>query len=212
MKSVLPAAIAAMLALGSAHAAAPKPALKADTARGSQIAAQACAACHNADGNSVAAANPKLAGQHPEYLAKQLAEFKENKARKNAIMVGFAAALSPEDMFNVAAYYAGQAPKEGAARNAATVRLGERIYRGGIAEKGVAACAGCHGPAGGGIPAQYPRLAGQWAEYTKAQLAAFRAGERANDPNAMMRGVAAKLSDREIDAVSDYIAGLKRAN
>jgi cytochrome c553 len=122
------------------------------------------------------------------------------------------AALSADDMRNVAAYYASQTPKEGAARNAATVRLGERIYRGGIAEKGVAACAGCHGPAGSGIPAQYPRIAGQWAEYTKLQLVSFRSGERANDPSGMMRGVAAKLSDREIDAIADYIAGLKRAN
>lgn len=212
MKSVHLAALAALFVLGSADGASPKPAAKADTARGSQIAAQVCAACHSADGNSTAAANPKLAGQHPEYLVKQLAEYKEGKTRKNAVMAGFAAALSPEDMRNVAAYYASQAPKEGAARNAATVRLGERIFRGGVAEKGIAACAGCHGPTGSGIPAQYPRIAGQWAEYTKAQLVAFRAGERANDPGGMMRGVAAKMSDREIDAVADYIAGLRRAN
>ena len=114
---------------------------------------------------------------------------------------------------NVAAYYAGQKPNDkGAARNPASVKLGEKIYRGGVADKGIAACAGCHGPAGAGIPAQYPRLAGQWADYTKSQLVAFRAGERQNDPQGMMRGVAAKLSDKEIDAVSDYIAGLKQSN
>lgn len=195
-----------------ALAAEGTPAAKVDLARGSQIATQVCAACHAADGNSPAAANPKLAGQHPEYLAKQLANFKENKTRKNAVMLGFASALTPEDAANVAAHYAAQKPKEGAARNAATLKLGERIYRGGIADKGVAACAGCHGPAGAGIPAQYPRLAGQWSDYTKAQLLSFRAGERQNDPQGMMRGVAAKLTDKEIDAVADYIAGLKQSN
>ena len=205
------AALALSIASGFA-AAADKPAAKADLARGSQIATQVCAACHAADGNSPAAANPKLAGQHPEYLSKQLASFKENKARKNPVMMGFAAALTPEDMVNVSAHFAAQKPKEGAARNAATVKMGEKIYRGGVSDKGIAACAGCHGPAGAGIPAQYPRLAGQWADYTKTQLMAFRAGERQNDPQGMMRGVAAKLSDKEIDAVADYIAGLKQAN
>ena len=111
-----------------------------------------------------------------------------------------------------AAFYSEQKPKEGTARNAATVKVGEKIYRAGIAEKGVAACAGCHGPVGSGIPAQYPRLAGQWADYTKAQLTGFRVGERANDPNGMMRGVASRMSDKEIEAVADYIAGLKSAD
>ena len=213
MKTLLSiAALAAVFASGVAVAAdAAKPAAKADLARGSQIATQVCAACHAADGNSPAAANPKLAGQHPEYLAKQLVNFKENKVRKNAVMMGFAAALTPEDAANVSAHFAAQKPKEGAARNAATVKLGEKIYRGGVADKGIPACASCHGPAGSGIPAQYPRLAGQWADYTKSQLMAFRAGERQNDPQGMMRGVASKLSDKEIDALADYIAGLKTA-
>ena len=208
----LAALLACSLAAVPAGAADPKPAAKVDLARGSQIATQVCAACHGADGNSVASANPSLAGQHPEYLAKQLVNFKENKTRKNAVMMGFAGALTAEDMANVAAHYAAQKPKDGAARSPATLKMGEKIYRGGVPEKGIAACAGCHGPAGSGIPAQYPRLAGQWGEYTKAQMLAFRAGERQNDPQGMMRGVAAKLSDKEIDAVSDYIAGLKRAN
>lgn len=216
MKTLLSAAALALtLASGlvpNSVAAADIPAAKADLARGSQIASQVCAACHAADGNSAAAANPKLAGQHPEYLAKQLANFKDSKTRKNPVMMGFATALTPEDMANVAAYYATQKPKDGAARNPATVKLGEKIYRGGVADKGIAACASCHGPAGAGIPAQYPRVAGQWADYTKAQLMAFRAGERQNDPQGMMRGVAAKLSDKELDAVADYIAGLKPAN
>lgn len=210
------ASVVAALALLSASAAATgadaKPAAKVDLARGSQIANQVCIACHAADGNSPAAANPKLAGQHPEYMTRQLASFKDNKTRKSPLMMGFAATLTAEDAANVSAYYAGQKPKDGAARNPATVKLGERIYRGGVADKGIAACAGCHGPAGAGIPAQYPRLAGQWADYTKAQLVAFRAGERQNDPQGMMRGVAAKLSDKEIDAVADYIAGLKQSN
>ena len=207
------AASVVVSATGAAFAAdAAKPAAKLDLARGSQIATQVCAACHAADGNSPAAANPKLAGQHPEYLARQLTGFKENKARKNAVMKGFADALTPEDAANVSAFYASQKPKDGAARNVATVKMGEKIYRGGIAEKGVAACASCHGPAGSGIPAQYPRLAGQWADYTKAQLISFRSGERQSDPQGMMRGVASKMSDKEIDAVSDYIAGLKQSN
>ena len=212
MKTYLSTAALALTIASGFAAAADKPAAKADLVRGAQIATQVCAACHAADGNSPAAANPKLAGQHPEYLSKQLAGFKENKSRKNPIMMGFAAALTPEDMANVSAHFAAQKPKEGAARNAATVKLGEKIYRGGVSDKGIAACAGCHGPAGAGIPAQYPRLAGQWADYTKTQLVAFRAGERQNDPQGMMRGVAAKLSDKEIDAVADYIAGLKQAN
>ena len=197
---------------GVVYAAEPKPVKAADAARGSQLAGQVCAACHNADGNSIIASNPKLAGQHAEYLTKQLTNFKENKTRKNAVMMGFSAGLSPEDMRNIAAYYSEQKPKEGTARNAATIKAGEKIYRAGIAEKGVAACAGCHGPVGSGIPAQYPRLAGQWADYTKSQLTGFRVGERANDPNGMMRGVASKMSDKEIEAVADYIAGLKSAN
>lgn len=203
----------ALLPLSGVVFSADKPAAKIDTARGSQIASQVCAACHAADGNSPAAANPKLAGQHPEYMTRQLASFKENKARKNPIMMGFATALTAEDAANVSAYYAAQKPDaKGAARNPAAAKLGEKIYRGGVADKGIAACAGCHGPAGAGIPAQYPRIAGQWADYTRAQLMAFRVGERQNDPQGMMRGVAAKLSDKEIEAVADYIAGLKQAN
>lgn len=213
MKFVLATAIALIISASHvATAADVKPLPKADTALGSQIATQVCAACHNPDGNSSASANPKLAGQHPEYLAKQLADFKANKTRKAAVMIGFAGGLSVADMRNVSAYYAEQKPKEGAARNANFAKLGEKIYRGGIPEKGIAACAGCHGPAGMGIPAQYPRLAGQWAEYTRLQLTNFRVGERANDPAGMMRGVASRMSDKEIEAVADYVAGLKYAN
>lgn len=165
-----------------------------------------CASCHGADGNSTTPANPSLAQQHPEYLVKQLQEFKNGK-RDNAIMKGFASALSDEDMKNIAFWLASKKAKDGAAKDKKLVTLGERIYRGGIADRQIAACAGCHSPNGAGIPAQYPRLKGQHADYTAAQLVAFRDGVRAN--NAQMRDVAAKMNDREIKAVSDYIAGLR---
>ena len=185
-----------------------QPAAKADPAQAQPIVTKVCAACHAADGNSVSPANPVLAGQHTDYTAKQLANFKSGE-RKNPVMLGMVAALSPQDMKNLGAYFEGQKPKTRAARNPELVRLGQQIYRGGIMAKGVAACASCHGPSGAGIPAQFPRVAGQYSEYTLAQLQAFRAGERGNDLNQMMRAIAAKLSDREIKAVSEYMAGLR---
>lgn len=186
--------------------AAPQKAAKPDLAKGEATYTAVCAACHAADGNSAIAANPKLAQQHPEYLVKQLQEFKSGK-RNNAIMKGFAAGLSDEDMKNIAYWLASQQAKPGFAKDKELVALGERIYRGGIADRNIAACAGCHSPSGAGIPAQYPRLAGQHADYTITQLNTFREGSRANS-NQMMQ-VAAKLNDREIKAVSDYIAGLR---
>jgi cytochrome c553 len=187
--------------------------VKGDPAKAQQIATQACAACHGADGNSTIPANPSLAGQHPEYTFKQLMNFKPQNGkpaeRVNAVMAGMVANLSADDISNLAAYFAAQKAKPRAARDAELVKQGQAIYRGGIAAKGVAACAACHSPNGAGMPAQFPRVAGQHAEYTAAQLKAFRSGERANDPNRMMRAVAAKLSDREIAAVSEYIAGLR---
>lgn len=180
--------------------------VKPDLAKGAALYGQVCVACHAADGNSTTPENPKLAGQHPEYLAKQLHEFKSGK-RDNAIMKGFAASLSDDDMRNIAWWLADQKAKDGAATDKDLVRLGERIYRGGIADRQIAACAACHSPNGAGIPAQYPRLAGQHASYTEAQLKAFRDGARKN--NVQMTGVAAKMNDREIKAVSDYIAGLR---
>jgi len=183
-----------------------------DPAKAQQIVTQVCSACHGADGNSTVP-NPNLAGQHPEYLLKQLMNFKSQDGkpaeRSNAVMSGMAAPLSDEDMRNLAAYFANQKPKPGAARDPELARLGQSIYRGGIMAKGIAACASCHSPNGAGIPAQFPRLAGQHADYTAAQLKAFRAGERANDPNNMMRTVAARLSDKEVSAVAEYIAGLR---
>lgn len=187
--------------------------IKGDPAKGQQIASQVCAACHGPDGNSPLPVNPSLAGQHPEYLFKQLMNFKpaggKPAERVNAVMAGMVASLSEEQMRDVAAYYAAQAPRPRAGRDPELIKIGQDIYRGGIAAKGVAACASCHAPNGAGMPAQFPRVSGQHAEYTAAQLKAFRSGERANDANRMMRATAAKLSDREIAAVSEYIAGLR---
>lgn len=208
-------AVLVMLSLGVAaggvSASEQKAAAKPDAAKGSTIATQVCAGCHGADGNSVAPANPKLAAQHPEYIVKQLNNFKvqpgaQKAERENAIMAGFAGTLSPEDMANLGAYYGQQKPKGGAAKLKDSLELGQKIYRGGIAEKNVPACAGCHSPNGAGIPAQYPRLSGQHADYTEAQLTAFRGGVRKN--SAQMMTISARLSDAEIKAVSDYIAGL----
>jgi cytochrome c553 len=205
MKLALALTLAAVLT-APAMAAAPAAAPKADLAKGQTIATQVCAACHTADGSRGSPANPIIAGQHPEYLAKQLTEFKSGK-RNNAVMKGFATALSDEDMRNVAAFYGSKTAKPGFAKNKELVTLGEKIYRGGIADKAVPACAGCHSPNGAGIPAQYPRVGGQHADYTEAQLVAFRSGARGN--NAQMSAIAAKMSDKEIKAVSDYIAGLR---
>ncbi|WP_290870466.1 c-type cytochrome [Aquabacterium sp.] len=190
---------------GLAHSAETKAA-KPDLAAGEAKATTVCAACHTADGSRGMPTYPILQGQHPEYLVKQLTEFKEGK-RKNAIMGGMAAALTPEDMKNVAAFYASKKAKDGSAKNPELVAVGEKIYRGGIAKKSVPACAACHSPNGAGLPVQYPRLAGQHSDYIKAQLTAFRQGERTN--NAQMSAIAANLSDKEIDALADYVAGLR---
>lgn len=197
------------LALAQDKAArAPGP----DPAAGQQVAAGVCAGCHAADGNSPSPANPKLAAQHAAYLAKQLHNFKPQAdgkppERNNAIMQGFAAALSDQQIRDVSAYFATQKLKPAAAKNKDLVELGQKIYRGGITDKGVPACAGCHSPNGAGIPDQYPRLQGQYADYTESQLVAFRSGVRAN--SAQMMTISARLSDKEIKAVSDYIAGLR---
>jgi cytochrome c553 len=204
------ASVAALLCTVSAAAQAPA---KPDAAKGQAIASQVCVACHAADGNSVAAANPKLAGQFYEYLHKQIGNFKpqagKKAARENAVMAGMVANLSEADMQNVAAHFAAQKLKPAAARDKELAAVGQKIYRGGNAATAVAACAGCHGPTGAGIPAQYPRISGQFSEYIEAQLKAFRSGARANDPNGMMRGVAARMTDREIQAVAEYVAGLR---
>jgi cytochrome c553 len=187
-------------------AAAPAKVVKPDLVAGEAKFTALCAACHGADGNSGTPVNPKLAQQHPEYLVKQLQEFKSG-VRKNAIMQGFASQLSDADMKNIAFWATTKKSKPGFAKDKELVALGERIYRGGVADRQIAACAGCHSPNGAGNPVQYPRLGGQHADYTAAQLTGFRDGVRKN--NLQMTQVAAKLNDREILALADYIAGLR---
>jgi cytochrome c553 len=165
----------------------------------------ACITCHGPKGQSAVGTWPKLSAQHAAYLAKQLKSFQEG-TRPNPVMMGMSSALTEQDMQNVAAYLAKQPVSLGVAQDKATIELGQSIYRGGIAAKGVPACAACHGPAGAGIPSQYPRLGGQWADYTNAQLLAFREGVRKN--NSQMTTIASKLSDLEMKAVADYMAGL----
>ena len=200
-------ATSALLACTLALAADPPAAsAKADAAKGGALYGAVCTSCHGADGNSGAPIYPKLAQQHPEYIAKQLVEYKSGK-RANAIMSGLAASLSEDDARNIGAFLATKTSKPGFAKEKDTVALGEKIYRGGIPDRQIAACAGCHSPNGSGMPSQYPRLSGQHADYTASQLTQFRDGIRKN--NLQMTQVAAKLNDREIKAVSDYIAGLR---
>lgn len=207
MKLIATFTLAAALATAvfSSVASEAAASVKADLAKGEASFAGVCAACHSPDGNSLIPVNPKLAQQHPEYLIKQLTEFKAGK-RENAIMNGMAAALSEDDMKNIAYWLGSKKANPGAAKEKDLVLLGERIYRGGIADRQIPACAGCHSPNGAGIPAQYPRLSGQHADYAVAQLTAFRDGVRNN--SLQMTQIAAKLNDREIRAVADYIAGL----
>jgi cytochrome c553 len=165
----------------------------------------ACLTCHGPKGQSAVGTWPKLSAQHAAYLTKQLKNFKEG-TRANPVMMGMAATLTEQDMQNISAFLVKQPVSQGVAQNKETIELGQSIYRGGIAAKGVPACAACHSPNGAGIPAQYPRLGGQWADYTNAQLLAFRDGVRKN--SSQMTTIASKLTDQEMKAVSDYIAGL----
>ena len=188
------------------QAADSPPPAKADLARGAAISNGVCVACHANDGSRGSPANPILQGQHADYLVKQLTEFKAGK-RQNPIMTGIASTLSDADMKNVAAFYAGKQAKPGFAKSKDLASAGEKIYRGGVAGPAVPACAGCHGPSGAGIPAQYPRLSGQHADYVEAQLLTFRSGARHN--NVAMNQIAAKLGDHDIKALADYVAGLR---
>ena len=211
----------AILALAGAMGAAPASAeqsAKADPAKAQQIVTQVCAACHGADGNSTTPANPRLAGQHAEYITKQLINFKIAKPgeqaagvgeRKSAVMSGMVASLTADDVKNLGAYFSEKAIKPGAAKDKAAALRGQKLYKGGNSATGVPACAACHGPSGAGIPVQFPRLAGQHAEYLITQLKAFRSGERANDAGKMMRMIAIKMNDQEIKDVAEYIAGLR---
>ncbi len=213
VKSLLVATLAVSgFAAASEHAAA--PAAKADPAKGATLfdsgdAARgipACASCHGAAGNSTIVTNPRLAGQVADYTYKQLVDF-TTPNRNNPVMTTYAKALTDEEKKNIAAYLATTAAKPGAAKNKDTIDLGKKIYRGGIASLGVAACASCHGPSGAGIPSQYPRIAGQHQDYTVAQLASFKSGARKN--SVQMSTLAKRMSDDDMKAVADYIAGLK---
>jgi cytochrome c553 len=212
LKSLLVASLA--LGAGAAGAATPVAVAKADPAKGGTLydsgdAARglpACMSCHGAAGNSTMAANPKLAGQFEAYTHKQLVDF-TTPSRQQPVMTTYSKMLTEGEKRDISAYLALQTPKPGAAKNKDSVELGRKIYRGGIAEKGVAACASCHGATGAGIPTQYPRLAGQHQDYTYGQLEAFKTGSRSN--SVQMTTLSQRMSAEEMKAVSDYIAGLK---
>jgi cytochrome c553 len=214
VKSLLVATLALANATTAVAAEAQRPVAKPDPAKGATLydsgdtarGLPACLSCHGANGNSTIAANPKLSNQIEAYTHKQLVDF-TTPQRVNPVMTTYAKMLTDEEKRNVAAYLAVQKTKQGAAKNKDTIELGRKIYRGGIADKGVAACASCHGAAGAGIPVQYPRLAGQQQDYTVAQLVNFRTGARTNSPQ--MTTLAQRLSDAEMKAVADYIAGLR---
>jgi len=213
VKSLL---LATLVVAGSASAAdaAHGSAPKLDPAKGGSLydtgdnarGLPACASCHGAGGNSTIVANPRLAAQPAAYIHKQLVDF-TTPNRQQPVMTTYAKMLSDEEKTNIAAWLSTQQAKQGAAKNKDTVELGRKIYRGGIADRGVAACASCHGATGSGIPAQYPRLAGQHQDYTFTQLQAFKSGARNNSPQ--MGTLAKRMSDEEMKAVADYIAGLK---
>jgi len=206
-------AVAVLLAASLPAFASEQAPAKLDLAKAKEIAEGLCVACHGADGNSPTSANPILAGQIPQYLYKQLTNFKsvdgKPPVRDNAIMGGMVAALSDEDMHSLAVYFSQQKMTPSVATNEKLLAEGQALWRKGDFEKGIPACAGCHGPAGAGLPVQYPRLAGQYAEYTVNQLKTFRSHERANDAESMMRVIAGKLSDPQINAVAEYVAGLR---
>jgi cytochrome c553 len=208
-------ALAAMLCAWPAAAVlAQQTAAQPDAAKAQTTASQVCAACHGVDGNSPTPVNPSLAAMPAEYISTQLAHFRSG-LRVNPIMQGMAAPLTPEDMRALGAYFSRQKPKGLAAKDAALVQAGQKLYRGGDSAAGVPACSACHAPDGSGIPKNYPRLAGQHADYTYAQLKAFKAGERGNDPDGkdvngrIMAAIASRLSDAQMKAAAEYVSGLR---
>jgi cytochrome c553 len=204
MKSLVALILSAAFASGAALANESAPASRPDPAKG-QLLTAACQACHVADGTRGAPTFPILQGQHPEYIVKQLTEFKSGK-RVNAVMTGMAALVGADDLKHVAAFYGSKKAQPGPAPSPESLALGQQIWRGGILSRQVPACAGCHSPNGAGIPALYPRVGGQHADYATAQLNAFRAGDRTN--SAQMTAIAGKLNDREIKALAEYASGL----
>ena len=190
------------------------PAAKPDLAKAQAIVKDVCAACHGADGNSPTPINPSLAAQPAEYITLQLAHF-QSGLRANPVMQGMSATLQPDDMKTLGLYFSQQKPKGLAAKDAALVTAGQKLYRGGDAATGLPACAACHAPNGAGVPKNYPRLAGQYAEYTYAQLKAFKSGERAADAagkdvnGRIMATIANKMTDDQMKAVAEYTSGLR---
>ena len=186
---------------------------KPDLAKAQQTVTTVCAACHGTDGNSPSPVNPSLAGQHAEYLTLQLTHFKSG-VRSNPVMAGMVANLSPDEMRALGIYFSQQKPKPPAAKDPALVSAGQKLYRGGNAATGLPACAACHSPSGVGIPSRYPRLSGQYADYTFAQLKAFKAGERGMDKagqdvnGKVMAQVASRMTEQEMRSVAEYAAGL----
>ncbi len=206
-------AFAALMATSITAFAAEDAKFTPDLLKAKAISESICVACHAADGNSTTPANPILAGQGAEYLFKQLKDYKpldgKPALRSNPTMAGMTATLTTDDMKSLAVFFSQQKIKPATASNEKLVEAGKVLWRKGDFERGIPACAGCHGPAGAGIPAQFPRLAGQHADYTAAQLKNFRSEDRSNDPQGMMRMIADKLSDKQIKALADYIAGLR---
>jgi cytochrome c553 len=210
--------VAALVALWPATSALAQAATATpttpDLAKAQTIVNQVCAACHGADGNSPSPANPSLAGMPAEYITAQLAHFKSG-IRSNPVMLGMSASLSPADMTALGEYFARQKPKNLVAKDPELVKIGQALYRGGDAAKGIPACSACHGPNGAGIPKNYPRLAGQHGDYTYAQLKAFKTGERGADKQGkdvngrIMVAIASKLSDTQMKALAEYTTGLR---
>jgi len=206
--------IAALALIQLPPVAAAEGAAKVDLVRAKQIVDSVCAACHGADGNSVASVNPNLAGQGAEYITRQLQHF-QSGLRANPVMGAMSASLTPDEMVALGVYFSKQKPKGGTAKDPTLVKVGQSLYRGGVLAAGLPACASCHGPTGAGIPRNYPRLAGQHADYAYAQLKAFKAGERGADKDGkdvqgkIMAAIAQKMSDAQMKAVTDYTAGLR---
>jgi cytochrome c553 len=194
---------------GPVQAAGSKP----DLAKAQEIVNQVCAACHGGDGNSPSPANPSIAGQHADYITLQLAHF-QSGIRPSAIMQPMAAQLTPEQMQALGVFFAQQKAKPSAAKDKDMVAAGQKIFRGGNASSGLPACAACHSPDGVGIPKRYPRVGGQYSDYTVAQLKAFKAGQRGADKDGkdvngrVMAQIASRMSEQEMQAVAEFTAGL----
>ncbi len=201
------AKLAAILICAAAFGSA-APALAAGSKEAGQTKSAVCVACHGVDGNSVNPEWPSIAGQHEAYLIEQLKAFRDG-ARQNVLMSPMAVGLSDEDIANLAAWYSAQTP-HGGETEPSKLKLGQRVFRAGNAQENAMACAACHGPTGRGNPlAKFPAIQGQQATYVAAQLRAYKSGERASDANQVMRSVAARLSEAEIDAVASYVQGLR---